>query len=85
MVKNLFSGRLRAPLLEPAVTVSMAVTALVPVTSTEVGIEQVTCAELEEVQARLTVPVNPLDGVTEMVEVPDAPCVTVIAPLLERE
>lgn len=46
-----------------------------PVTLTEAGTEQVTCAE-EAVQARLTVPVNP-EGVTVIVEVPVPPAVTV--------
>ena len=58
-------------------TVRVAVAADVPETITELGTEQATPVEvLETVHAKLTVPVNPL-GVTEIVEVPELPAVTV--------
>jgi hypothetical protein len=69
--------------------VSVAVTALVPVTLTDDGIEQVTglVAPLggETEQLRPTLPVNPLEGVTLIVEVLPvvAPWTTAIFPLFE--
>jgi len=85
IVKNLSKGRLNAALLELALMVRVEVTADVPVTSAVVGLRlQLTAEELEEVQVSATLPLNPLDGVTEIVEVPEPPCVTVIPPLLER-
>jgi len=71
--------------LELALMLSVEVTADVPVTFAVVGLRlQVTAAELELVQLRATLPVNPPEGVTEMVEVPELPWVTVIPPPLER-
>jgi hypothetical protein len=56
----------------------MAVAADVPLMLTELGTVQVTpLVGPETEQARLTEPVNPPVGVTEMVEVPPVPCVTV--------
>jgi hypothetical protein len=76
-VKSLSRGCPRAPLLEVVVTVRVALAADVPETLTELGTEQATPVEaLETVQAKLTVPVNPL-GVTEIVVVPELPAVTV--------
>ncbi len=65
--------------------VSVAVLVAVPVMVTEAGIEQVggMAAEVVILQLRVTTPVNPLDGVTEIVEVPLLPSVLiVIAPPL---
>ena len=75
IVKNLSKGRLNAALLELVVMVSVEVTADVPVTSAVVGLR------LQPDPARRAgngagqghIAVNPLDGVTEMVEVPEHP------------
>jgi len=69
-------------------TVTIDVNAPAPVMSTEVGfrLPHVTglvapAGLVVTAHVRSTVPVNPLEGVTVIVEVPFAPCVTVIAPL----
>ena len=65
--------------------VSIAVPTVVPVMVTDVGIEQVggMAAEPAMLQLRITTPVNPPDGVTEIVDVPLPPRVLiVITPLL---
>jgi hypothetical protein len=86
IVKNLSKGRLNAALLEPVVTVSVEVTADVPVTSAVVGLRlhPTPFAGLDTAQVRATFPVNPPDGVTVMVEVPELGCVTLIEPLFVR-
>jgi hypothetical protein len=81
-----------APLVveDVVVAVSVAVSAVVLLIETEVG-ERLHVAGLEAfeilvvtAQVSATVPVNEFDGVTEMVEVPVAPAVTVMLPLLLR-
>ena len=69
--------------------VSVAVTAVVPVTLSDAGTVQVTgltalAGDVVTAQLRATVPVNPFEGVMLTVDVLPvvAPAVTVIAPLL---
>ena len=77
IAKNLFNGRLRAALLELVAMVSVEVTAVVPLMLTEVGERlQVTPPAVGATeQARATLPVNPLPGVTAMVVVAELPAV----------
>ena len=70
--------------------VSVAVTAVVPVTDSEVGTVQVTgltalAGAVVTAQLRATVPVNPFEGVMLTVDVLPvvAPAVTAIAPLFD--
>ena len=63
--------------------VSVEVAADAPSIVAVVGLRlQLTAVELELAQLSVTLPVNPPDGVTLMVEVPELPWDTVMAPLL---
>ena len=75
MVKSLFNGWLREALFELVLMVSVEVPAVVPVMLTEVGERlQVTPLPLPvTAQVRGTFPVNPLDGVTEIMAVTELP------------
>ena len=86
IVKNLSKGRFNLALFAPVVTVSMEVTADAPVTSAVVGfrVHPTPVVVLDTAQVRATFPVNPFDGVTVIVEVPELGCVTVIEPLFVR-
>jgi hypothetical protein len=75
IAKNLFNGRLNAALFELVVMVSVEVPALVPLILTEVG-ERLQATPLplpDTLQARATLPVNPAEGVTEIVAVAELP------------
>src|SRR5271156_6267935 len=85
IVKNLSKGRFNLALFAPVVTVSVEVAADVPVMLTGVvTLHPTPFAGLDTAQARATLPVNPLDGVTVIVEVPELGCFTVIEPLFVR-
>ena len=78
-----------AVVVDVVFTVRVEVTADVPETIAVVGFRlQVAGLVAPEggvtEQARATFPVNPPEGVTEIVEVPELPAVRVIAPLFER-
>jgi hypothetical protein len=87
--QNSLSGWLNA-VAAVVLTVKVTVCADAPVTLTDVGVREQLAAAFDAVgvmaQERLTVPVNPPDGVTEIVDVLPvvAPLVTVMLPLLLR-
>ena len=70
------------------VTVSVDVAGEAPTTLADDGLMEQVAGALDAVgviaQLRLTVPVNPPDGVTDIVDEPLAPLVTVMLPLLLR-
>src|SRR5271170_3355389 len=86
IVKNLSMGRFNLALFAPVVTVSMEVTADAPVTSAVVGLRlhPTPVVVLDTAQVRATFPVNPFDGVTVIVEVPEVGWTRVIEPLFVR-
>jgi hypothetical protein len=85
--QNNFIGWFRA-VAAVVLTVRVDVTGEAEVTFAEDGLIEQVAGALDAVglmaQLRLTVPVNPPDGVTEIVEVPLPPRLTVMLPLLLR-
>jgi len=84
VAKSFLNGLTKAPLVEVVVIMSFVVTAAVPVMFAVVGetLHPTAVAEPDTLQLRAMLPVNPPNGVTVMVEDPELPSVTVMAPLL---